>query len=171
MPALLTPCERLCCPAQPFGGQTETDRWQRGSDAAPSTSHPFNSSKAPHFKTSLCWVWQRDPQGCKYGASCVYAHGEAELRPKQDSPSPMTRQVSAPAPQKPAFVPPKSSREAEQLVKRAMEEGDTNALRVGLEYLAREEQVRDRHECRVIDLGCHVCLPCCLTDQQVRVLG
>lgn len=111
-------------------------------------------------------MWQRDPQGCKYGASCVYAHGEAELRPKQDSPSPMTRQVSAPAPQKPAFVPPKSSREAEQLVKRAMEEGDTNALRVGLEYLAREEQVRDRHECQVLDWAV-VCMPALLPDGPV----
>lgn len=47
-----------------------------------------NSSSSPLWKTSLCSYYRRphpsDGAGCSHGATCRYAHGEAELRPRPD---------------------------------------------------------------------------------------
>jgi hypothetical protein len=58
------------------------------------TSNPENkkqnSSSNPLWKTSLCSYYRRHSggggeAGCSHGATCRYAHGEAELRPRPDN--------------------------------------------------------------------------------------
>lgn len=46
-----------------------------------------NLSSSLLWKTSLCSYYRRqsDSAGCSHGATCRYAHGEAELRPRPDN--------------------------------------------------------------------------------------
>ena len=49
--------------------------------------NPFNDkaqNNAMNYKIALCKNWEKD-KTCKYGNKCIFAHGEAELRKKEDN--------------------------------------------------------------------------------------
>ena len=106
----------------------------------------------------LCGPFKRG-EGCPNGSKCFYAHGPSELRPlppghrgagaaglpggsatgfqNQKNPSNPVDAAHAAAP----ITEPQSTAEAQRLISRAMDDSNPRAMRLGLEFLARESKM------------------------------
>ncbi|KAK6163302.1 hypothetical protein DH2020_000166 [Rehmannia glutinosa] len=64
----------------------QPEKRKREPEPDPETSSdPPQPQKHPLWKTSLCSYFRRTGDSCSHGASCRYAHSEAELRPRPDN--------------------------------------------------------------------------------------
>ncbi|GMN24736.1 hypothetical protein TIFTF001_000677 [Ficus carica] len=75
-------------PPHPNGQPSDAaqgEKRKREEEEQAEQSQDQDRSSHPLWKTSLCSFFRRQSGSCSHGASCRYAHGEDELRPRPDN--------------------------------------------------------------------------------------